>query len=362
MLIDVAYVGNKADDLLLRRELQPGRPPTARRRTSRSRRGGRFRRSATSPTSSTAASRATRRSRRSTNGGWAAEITLLSSLTLSQGEGQRRPARSRTRTATSRRRRISTISTPTSGCRRYHQPYNSTTSFVVVAAVRPRQTLGQRHRRRRSTSSPAAGSSPASTRSRRARWSRSSTRRRRRSRCRRSPTTSGARTTIGRTSPATRTRRRVSSRSRSWFNPACVVAPTDQSQPFGNAPRNNVRGPNFWQFDLAAIKNVALGGQARPQLRLEAFNLFNRVNFTPPAANRSIATFGTITSTFDQRAGAVGRESALVEPATGNRHPTDREPIASVRNRDCSLLRAELTTRLFFYLFVSRFPVPGPGV
>ena len=48
-----------------------------------------------------------------------------------------------------------------------------------------------------------------------------------------------------------------------WFNPACVVVPTDQSQPFGNAPRNNVRGPNFWQFDLAASKNVALGGQAR---------------------------------------------------------------------------------------------------
>jgi hypothetical protein len=75
-----------------------------------------------------------------------------------------------------------------------------------------------------------------------------------------------------------------------WFNPACVVLPTDQSQPFGNAPRNNVRGPNFWQFDLAASKNVALGGQARLQLRLEAFNLFNRVNFTPPAANRSNST------------------------------------------------------------------------
>jgi hypothetical protein len=86
-----------------------------------------------------------------------------------------------------------------------------------------------------------------------------------------------------------------------WFNPACVVIPTDQSQPFGNAPRNNVRGPNFWQIDLAASKNVSLGGQARLQLRLEAFNLFNRVNFTQPASNRSNSTFGTITGTFDQR-------------------------------------------------------------
>ena len=31
-----------------------------------------------------------------------------------------------------------------------------------------------------------------------------------------------------------------------WFNPACVVIPTDPSQPFGNAARNNVRGPKFW--------------------------------------------------------------------------------------------------------------------
>jgi hypothetical protein len=50
-----------------------------------------------------------------------------------------------------------------------------------------------------------------------------------------------------------------------WFNPSCVSIPTDPSQPFGNAPRNNVRGPNFWQFDAAASKNVALGGSAKLQ-------------------------------------------------------------------------------------------------
>jgi Carboxypeptidase regulatory-like domain/TonB-dependent Receptor Plug Domain/TonB dependent receptor-like, beta-barrel len=91
-----------------------------------------------------------------------------------------------------------------------------------------------------------------------------------------------------------------------WFNPACVVLPTDQSQPFGNAPRNNVRGPGFWQFDLAATKNVSLSTTARLQLRLEAFNLFNRANFTPPAANRSNSTFGSITGTFDQRQVQLG--------------------------------------------------------
>ena len=91
-----------------------------------------------------------------------------------------------------------------------------------------------------------------------------------------------------------------------WFDPACVQIPTDPSQPFGNAPRNSVRGPNYWTFDFALTKNVALAGQTRLQLRLEAFNLFNRVNYTAPNGNRSTAAFGTITSTYDPRQMQLG--------------------------------------------------------
>jgi hypothetical protein len=86
-----------------------------------------------------------------------------------------------------------------------------------------------------------------------------------------------------------------------WFNTACVSIPTDPSQPFGNAARNTVRGPNFWQFDLAASKNVAAGGRTKLQFRIEAFNLFNHTNFSTPNANRSNTNFGTITSTFPAR-------------------------------------------------------------
>ena len=91
-----------------------------------------------------------------------------------------------------------------------------------------------------------------------------------------------------------------------WFNPACVVLPTDPSQPFGNAGRNTVRGPNFWQFDVAASKNVAVGGRAKLQFRVEAFNLFNRDNFLAPASNRTAPTFGTITATYDARQVQLG--------------------------------------------------------
>jgi hypothetical protein len=82
-----------------------------------------------------------------------------------------------------------------------------------------------------------------------------------------------------------------------------VTIPTDPSQPFGNAPRNSVRGPWFWQLDAVAAKEFGLpiGTDTRVQFRLEAFNLLNRVNFRGPNANRSAGNYGTITSTFDAR-------------------------------------------------------------
>jgi hypothetical protein len=91
-----------------------------------------------------------------------------------------------------------------------------------------------------------------------------------------------------------------------WFNKDCVVVPTDPSQPFGNATRNSVRGPNYWNFDLALSKYFPISGQSRVQLRLEAFNLFNRANFTAPNGTRTSAAFGTITSTFDPRQVQLG--------------------------------------------------------
>jgi Carboxypeptidase regulatory-like domain/TonB-dependent Receptor Plug Domain/TonB dependent receptor len=86
-----------------------------------------------------------------------------------------------------------------------------------------------------------------------------------------------------------------------WFNKACVLIPTDPSQPFGDTARNSVRGPNLWQVDLAASKKFALGGPARLEFRVEAFNALNRTNFRAPNGNRSAAAFGTITSTSDPR-------------------------------------------------------------
>jgi hypothetical protein len=91
-----------------------------------------------------------------------------------------------------------------------------------------------------------------------------------------------------------------------WFNPTCVTIPIDPSQPFGNSPRNTVRGPNFWQVDLAANKQVSVGAGARLEFRIEAFNVLNRTNFAAPNANRSLPNFGTITQAFDARQVQLG--------------------------------------------------------
>jgi hypothetical protein len=97
-----------------------------------------------------------------------------------------------------------------------------------------------------------------------------------------------------------------------WFNRDAVVIPTDPSQPFGNAPRNAYRGPSILTMDFAASKRFSMpwprGGL---EFRLEAFNLFNRANFLPPNGNRSAAAFGTITSTFDPRIVQLGLKATF---------------------------------------------------
>jgi len=87
-----------------------------------------------------------------------------------------------------------------------------------------------------------------------------------------------------------------------WFNRNNVVIPTDPSQPFGNAPRNSVRGPKIWQVDFVATKKFALPWRPDAlEFRAEFFNLLNRTNFRAPNGNRSSAGFGTITATYDPR-------------------------------------------------------------
>jgi len=77
-----------------------------------------------------------------------------------------------------------------------------------------------------------------------------------------------------------------------------VNIPAGQQQRFGNSPRNNIRGPSFWNVDLGLFRTFGLPGSVNMQIRLEALNALNHPNFSNPGNNVSDAgTFGFITST-----------------------------------------------------------------
>jgi len=87
-----------------------------------------------------------------------------------------------------------------------------------------------------------------------------------------------------------------------WLSRTTVTVPTDNSQPFGNAPRNSVRGPYVWTVDMVLSKRFDIPWRNGSfEFRGEFFNLLNRTNFRAPNGNRSANAYGTITATYDPR-------------------------------------------------------------
>jgi hypothetical protein len=66
-----------------------------------------------------------------------------------------------------------------------------------------------------------------------------------------------------------------------YFDVNCFTLP--EAGTFGNVGRNTVSGPGYATWDSAVFKNFELGGRRRLQIRLEAFNILNRANFSLPA-------------------------------------------------------------------------------
>jgi len=67
-----------------------------------------------------------------------------------------------------------------------------------------------------------------------------------------------------------------------YFDPNAFTLP--DAGYFGNVGRNALTGPGYASWDAALFKNVPLGSRYRVQIRIEAFNVLNRVNFGLPEA------------------------------------------------------------------------------
>jgi hypothetical protein len=92
-----------------------------------------------------------------------------------------------------------------------------------------------------------------------------------------------------------------------WFNPAAFVL--QPAGTFGDTGRGDFIGPNLRTVDLSLVKDTAwpaLGSGGRVEVRIEAFNIFNRANFGPPTLiafsgttdnEQPLASFGRVRNT-----------------------------------------------------------------
>lgn len=79
-----------------------------------------------------------------------------------------------------------------------------------------------------------------------------------------------------------------------WFNTTAFAQPALGI--YGNSPRNFLRGQGINNSDLSLFKNIPFGEKVAFQLRLEAFNAFNRTQFYFPNVTQGTPTFGVIGS------------------------------------------------------------------
>ncbi len=84
-----------------------------------------------------------------------------------------------------------------------------------------------------------------------------------------------------------------------WFNTAAFTMPPFGS--FGDAKRNSLEGPAYANLNVALVRLVRFGTTGQLQLRLEAFNIFDRANFDLPDAFLGSPTFGKILSAGSPR-------------------------------------------------------------
>lgn len=89
-----------------------------------------------------------------------------------------------------------------------------------------------------------------------------------------------------------------------YLDPAAFAFPAQGT--FGTLGRNTLRGPGFFTWDFAVMKDTPITERIRTQFRVEMFNLLNRTNLPNPTGNLSSGSFGRIGNTIGDANGATG--------------------------------------------------------
>jgi hypothetical protein len=85
-----------------------------------------------------------------------------------------------------------------------------------------------------------------------------------------------------------------------WFNPAAFAKPVATAADpnlYGNAGRNILVGPGCANLDLALARMFGIGGRAKLQIRVEAFNALNHANYQLPVFLLDRSDVGKVTAT-----------------------------------------------------------------
>ena len=94
-----------------------------------------------------------------------------------------------------------------------------------------------------------------------------------------------------------------------WFNTKAFSMPAFGT--FGDSGRNTLTGPRFQTINVAVVKHLRTGRSASIDLRAEAFNLLDHVNYDLPDAYLGSPTFGRILSAGSPRRIQFGVRTAF---------------------------------------------------
>ena len=90
-----------------------------------------------------------------------------------------------------------------------------------------------------------------------------------------------------------------------YFNPSTTTGAftsTGMTTGVGNAPIGNIIGPGYFSWDLSLRKNFKLPIESMGlMIQLDAFNAFNRVNYTNPSTTVTSGSFGQLSNSQPPR-------------------------------------------------------------
>jgi hypothetical protein len=98
---------------------------------------------------------------------------------------------------------------------------------------------------------------------------------------------------------------KVGSSTETYYDASLFSQPTGiGKEGFGNSGRNRFRAPSVWNLDFSLFKQFSVGERIKPELRIEAANVFNNTNWGAPDTNFTSNNF----LVFLPHAATSGRE------------------------------------------------------